>query len=62
MKTKPHRKRKGWDCPHCKMHFGWGRQYAAHIEGKHCQDNGERGRILPLYLNGEMQRFTNHKP
>jgi replicative DNA helicase len=24
--------------------------------------NGERGRILPLYLNGEMQRFTNHKP
>lgn len=24
--------------------------------------NGERGRVLPLYLNGEMQRFTNHKP
>jgi replicative DNA helicase len=24
--------------------------------------NGERGRILPLHLNGEMQRFTNYKP
>jgi replicative DNA helicase len=23
--------------------------------------NGERGRILPLHLNGEIQRFTNHK-
>jgi hypothetical protein len=43
MKTKPHRKRKGWDCPHCKMHFGWERQYAAHIEGRHCQD------VLPPY-------------
>jgi replicative DNA helicase len=24
--------------------------------------NGERGTILPLYLNGEMQKFTSFKP
>lgn len=24
--------------------------------------NGERGRVLPLYLNGEMQKFTSYKP
>lgn len=26
-----HRIRKGWDCPHCKMHFGWRRQFEAHV-------------------------------
>jgi hypothetical protein len=36
MSAPKHRIRKGWDCPHCKMHFGWEKQFKAHIEGKHC--------------------------
>lgn len=30
-KRRLHRIRKGWDCPHCKMHFGWSKQFAAHV-------------------------------
>lgn len=26
-----HRIRKGWDCPHCNMHFGWSKQFADHL-------------------------------
>ena len=30
-KRKLHRIRKGWDCPVCKMHFGWSKQFHAHL-------------------------------
>lgn len=32
-KLRLHRIRKGWDCPHCKMHFGWQKQFIAHMAG-----------------------------
>jgi hypothetical protein len=36
-KRKLHRIRTGWDCPLCKMHFGWRKQFEAH--GEICEEN-----------------------